>query len=137
MIDKPGGTYWKTWDKMLREHLLRSRLISAEDLGLYTIAETVDDAVKCITRFYRNFHSTRFVKELLVIRLQRAPSPGTLAALNSDFADIIEGQPFTVVNALPDELEDNDVPQLARVAFGFDRRQYGRLRQLIDALNGF
>lgn len=137
LIDKPGGTYWKTWDKTLREHLLRNRLISPEDLGLYTIADTVDDAVKCITRFYRNYHSTRFVREMLVIRLQRAPSEGTLAALNADFADIIEGQPITVANAFPDEVEDNDVPQLARIAFGFDRRSYGRLRQLIDALNGF
>jgi hypothetical protein len=26
---------------------------------------------------------------------------------------------------------------MGRIAFGFDRRQYGRLRQLIDALNSF
>ena len=137
LIDKPGGTYWKAWDKTLREHLLRNRLISPEDLGLYTIAESVDDAVRCITRFYRNFHSTRFVRELLVIRLQRAPSDGTLAALNADFADILDGQPFTVASAFPDEVEDDDVPHLPRVACGFDRRSYGRLRQLIDVLNGF
>ena len=23
LIDRPGGTYWKTWDKHVREHLLR------------------------------------------------------------------------------------------------------------------
>jgi hypothetical protein len=137
LIDKPGGTYWKTWDKTLREHLLRSRLISPEDLQLYQITDNVDDAVKIITRFHRNYHSTRFVKELLVIRLQRPPPAATLDALNTDFADIIAGEKFAAAKASAEEIEDDDVPTLARISFGFDRRQYGRLRQLIDVLNGF
>ena len=28
LIDRPGGNYWKTWDKQVREHLLRHQLIS-------------------------------------------------------------------------------------------------------------
>ena len=36
----------------------------------------------------------------------------------------------------PEEVEDNDNLDLARIAFGFNRRDYGRLRQLIDVLNG-
>src|SRR6185436_10305191 len=32
LMDRPGGTYWKTWDKNIREHLLRHQLISPEDL---------------------------------------------------------------------------------------------------------
>ena len=28
LIDRPGGTFWKTWDKHMREHLLRDELIS-------------------------------------------------------------------------------------------------------------
>jgi len=35
----------------------------------------------------------------------------------------------------PEETEDNDHPELSRLAFGFNRREYGRLRQLIDVLN--
>src|ERR1044071_3837152 len=34
LVDKPGGTYWKTWDKNIREHLLRNGLISPDDLYL-------------------------------------------------------------------------------------------------------
>ncbi|HEY2329072.1 MAG TPA: LOG family protein, partial [Verrucomicrobiae bacterium] len=59
LVDKPGGTYWKTWDKHIREHLLRDKLISPDDLNLYQITDSADEAVKVITRFYRNFHSTR------------------------------------------------------------------------------
>ena len=74
LVDRPGGTYWKTWDKHVREHLLRDELISPDDLNLYQITDNTDEAVKIITRFYRNFHSTRFVKDLLVIRLKHAPA---------------------------------------------------------------
>jgi hypothetical protein len=136
LIDRPGGTYWKTWDKNIREHLLRGQLISADDLSLYRITDNTDEAVKIITRFYRNFQSSRFVKDLLVIRLRNAPSATALAALNEDFADIISGAPMKIIKPTPDEVEDNDHLDLARIAFGFNRHDYGRLRQLIDALNG-
>ncbi len=136
LVDRPGGTYWKTWDKTVREHLLRDALISEDDLHLYQITDSADQAVKWITRFYRNYHSSRFVKDLLVLRLRHAPSPTALAALNEDFADIIAGAPIALTQPLPEEVEDEDCLDLPRVAFGFDRKQYGRLRQLIDALNG-
>jgi uncharacterized protein (TIGR00730 family) len=136
LVEPPGGTYWKTWDKHVREHLLRDELISPDDLDLYQIAYSTDEAVKIITRFYRNFQSSRFVKDLLVIRLKNAPPQTALDALNEDFADIITGEPFKVIKPTPEETEDSDQLDLARVAFGFNRRDYGRLRQLIDVLNG-
>ena len=78
LIDRPGGTYWKTWDRQVREHLLRDELISPDDLNLYQITDDTDQAVKIITRFYRNFHSSRFVKDLFVIRLKHAPSDSAI-----------------------------------------------------------
>ena len=137
LVDRPGGTYWKTWDKNIREHLLRDKLISPEDLNLYQITDSADEAVKIITRFYRNFQSTRFVKDLLVVRLKHLPSPSALAALNEDFADIINGAPVTIIQPTPEEVEDNDKLELPRIAFGFNRHDYGRLRQFIDAVNGW
>jgi len=135
LMDRPGGTYWKTWGQNVREHLLRDKLISAQDLNLYQITDSTDEAVKIITRFYRNFHSSRFVKDLLVIRLKTAPPATAIAALNRDFADIIKGAPVKSIKPTPDEMEDQDHLDLARIAFGFNRRDYGRLRQLIDVLN--
>src|SRR3954470_10018494 len=85
LIDRPGGTYWKTWDKHIREHLLRDQLISPDDLNLYHITDDTDEAVKIITRFYRNFHSSRFVKDTFVIRLKHAPSESAIEAMNEDF----------------------------------------------------
>jgi uncharacterized protein (TIGR00730 family) len=137
LIDRPGGTYWRTWDRNVREHLLRNKLISADDLYLYQITDDTDQAVKWITRFYRNFHSMRFVKELLIVRLKYAPSSSALQSLNQDFADILSAGQIQTVEATPEEREDNDVADLPRIAFGFDRKSYGRLRQMIDILNSY
>src|SRR5215471_2876682 len=135
LIDRPGGTYWKTWDKHVREHLLRDQLISPDDLYLYQITDDTDQAVKMITRFYRNFHSSRFVKDLFIIRLKHAPTESAIRAMNEDFGDIIVGPDIRVIEPTSEELEYNDNVVLPRVGFGFNRRDYGRLRQLIDVLN--
>jgi len=136
LVDRPGGTYWKTWDKHIREHLLRDQLISPDDLNLYRITDNTDEAVKIITRFYRNFHSSRFVKDLFVVRLKHAPTDTAIDAMNEDFGDIMVGPKIQKIQPTQEEMEDDDHVSLPRIAFGFNRRDYGRLRQLYDVLNG-
>ncbi len=135
LVDRPGGTYWKTWDKNVREHLLRNGLISSDDLFLYQITDSPEQAVKWVTRFYRNFHSMRYVRDLLVIRLRHAPSSSALEAMNQDFGDIVAGEPMRSGPPLKEEAEEQELAELPRLIFGFDRRQFGRLRQMIDVLN--
>jgi hypothetical protein len=103
---------------------------------LYQITDNAEEAVKIIARFYRNFNSTRFVKDKFIIRLKNAPSPSALAALNEDFADIIVEGKIAIVKPTADEMEDNDRLDLVRIGFNFNRKDYGRVRQLIDVLNG-
>jgi uncharacterized protein (TIGR00730 family) len=137
LVDKPGGTFWKTWDANVRGQLLKAKLISPEDINLYQITDNVDEAVNIINRFYHNFQSTRFVKDLLVIRLKRTPSSSALATMTRDFADVIFGGKIEAIQPTPDEVEDDDNLDMPRIGFQFNRRDYGRLRQLIDVLNGF
>jgi uncharacterized protein (TIGR00730 family) len=137
LVDKPGGVFWKTWDANVRNQLLKAKLISPEDTSLYQITDNVDEAVNIINRFYNNFQSTRFVKDHLVIRLKRTPPSSALAAMTKDFADVIVDGKIEAIQPTPDEVEDNDNLDLARITFPFNRRDYGRLRQLIDLLNGF
>jgi hypothetical protein len=117
--------------------LLRNGLISPDDLCLYQFTDDPNQAVKWITRFYRNYHSTRWVKDTLIIRLKYAPPPTAIDALNEDYADIINGDRIHLTTATREEQDDRDAIDLPRIALGFDRRQYGRLRQLIDTLNSF
>ena len=137
LVDRPGGTYWKTWDRHVRDHLLRNELIAEDDLNLYRITEDPAQAVRWIRRFYRNFHSSRYVKDLLVLRLLRSPSPAAIEAMNEDFADLLTGEPIHSIPATPEERDDEDEVERPRIALGFNRRDYGRLRELIDALNRF
>ena len=88
LIDRPGGTYWKTWDRQIRDHLLGNELISEDDLQLYQYTDSVDQAVRWVTRFYRNYHSSRFVGDRLILRVKHAPAASAMAALREDFADI-------------------------------------------------
>lgn len=135
LIDPPGSTYWKTWDKHVREHLLRNQLISPEDLNLYQMTDSAEEAVRIITRFYRNYHSMRFVRDQLVIRLRHEPSPSALEALNEDFGDLAARGSIRVSQALREEDEDTEAQGLPRLTLAFNRRDYSRLREMIDVLN--
>ena len=57
--------------------------------------------------------------------------------MNEDFADIVIGQPIRRIEPTPEEIADDDKVDLPRIAFGFNRRDYGRLRQLIEVLNSW
>src|SRR5881409_1716683 len=132
LIDRPGGAYWKTWDRHIRDHLLRNGFISPEDLNLYHITDSCEDAVKVITRFYRNYQSMRFVKDLLVMRLKHKPTETAIEGLNLDFADIVARGRIEAMEPTPEERDDHQFLNLPRIGFEFNRRDYGRLRQLID-----
>jgi uncharacterized protein (TIGR00730 family) len=132
-VDAPGGTYWKEWEAWLDANLRRRGLISPEDRSLLHVTDDVEDAVREITDFYRNYHSSRYVRELLVLRVRRAPDPAQLEELCLEFADIVPQGRIELRAALPEEGEE--VAHLPRIVLHFDRRRMGRLRQLIDRLN--
>src|SRR5437763_345600 len=67
MVDSPGGGYWGPWQDYVKNVLLKQGMISPEDLALYKVTDSVDEAVDEITRFYRVYHSMRFVKDELVL----------------------------------------------------------------------
>jgi uncharacterized protein (TIGR00730 family) len=132
-VDEPGGSYWRDWRHYLETHLEARGLISPEDLALFKVTDDVDAAVREICGFYRNYHSSRYVGELLVIRVREAPDAEKLAALNDEFAPLLADGSITVSGALPEEGEE--ATGLPRIALHYDRRSVGRLRQLIDRLN--
>jgi hypothetical protein len=99
------------------------------------VCDDEDQAVKIITRFYRNYHSMRFVRDLLVIRLNHPPHQSGIDALNEDFSDILMGEKIHAIDPTPEEREDGACLEQPRIALGFNRRDYGRLRQMIDVLN--
>jgi uncharacterized protein (TIGR00730 family) len=135
LIDEPGGDYWRRWQDYVENVLLRRGMISPEDLALYKITDSVDEAVAEVLNFYRVYHSMRYVRGELVFRLRRELSPASLANIRKDFADIALKGVFEQTSALPDEANDPHLAALPRLRFYFDRKNLGRLRMLIDAIN--
>jgi len=135
LLDKPGGTYWQTWLKFLHEHLLKLRLVSPDDFNLLHHCESVECAVEHIVRFYHNFHSSRWVGSRLVMRLQRALPQKLIERMDTEFNDVLASGKFTQSAALPEESNEPDIAQLPRLVFQPHRRNFGRLRKVIDAVN--
>ena len=135
MIDAPGSDYWHHFLRFTKDVLLARKLISPEDLHLFKVTHSVDEAINEIVGFYRVYHSMRYVKGDLVVRLNRTISDATLANIRANFTDIIKGGGFELTNALPEESEETRLTSLPRLKFRFDRHKLGRLRQLIDLVN--
>ena len=134
-LDVPGSTYWQEWLAFLERHMLANGLISPADLHLFKVTDDVEAAVQEITTFYRNYHSSRYVNGQLVLRMRQPGSAEMLAALNSDFTDILTQGDITLDLLHSDDA--TEVPELPRLRLWFDRVNYGRLRQLIDVLNTY
>jgi uncharacterized protein (TIGR00730 family) len=139
-IDKPGGTYWREWADYVVHHLLANKLISEEDMHLFKITDDVVWAANEIKQFYRRYHSSRFVKDVLVIRMLSPLPKDTIAMLNENFAPALTdskaaNRKIFETDALPEELAEQDLIDLPRIAFHFNRRNYGCLRRMIDEIN--
>ncbi len=134
-LDAPGGSFWRAFHQYVLEHLLDQKMISPEDLYLYKLTDRVDVAVDEILRFYRVYHSMRYVRNRLVLRLLAAPSGELLESIRAQFTDIVQEGTFEVSRALPEERDEPDLAELPRLVFRFNRRSLGRLRLLIDWLN--
>lgn len=137
MIDHPGGDYWQSWDRYIRQQLVRQGLVSADDPSLYVITNDLDVACEAITHFYRVYHSSRFVGEQLVIRLNSHLPEGAVETLHKNFSDLlIPGGKMERASALPAESRDG-TEHMPRLVMDFNQRDYGRLYQFIGALNDY
>jgi hypothetical protein len=134
-VDYPGDDYWKQWDQFIRRQMLDRHLISPADTSLYKVTDSVDEAVSEVVTFYRIYHSLRYVRGDLLLRLKRAPSAALLERIRGEFKDILVGGTFEVTPADTHEANEAHIRDLPRLRFRFDRRSLGRLRQLIDVLN--
>lgn len=132
LLEGEGGTYWPRWLAFIREELLDNGWISPADLSLVEIASDPRDARERILRFYRNYHSSRYVGDRFVIRLRRAPTPDETAALAEEFGSLSKDGRFEVGSILDGE---SSVPELPRLHFRSRRRDFGSLRRLIDRIN--
>ena len=136
-LEVPGQPFWTPLMKVLEPLLLDHGLISESDISLYTITDNIDDAVKEITTFYANYNSIRFVDNTLYIRVQRAVPDDQFLEIATRFASLAVDGVLQQTSATPEELKDNDMPDLPRISLKYAAKGFADLRELIDALNQF
>ena len=136
LVDEPNGHYWETWDAFLRGHLLKLGLISEEDFCLFRLTRNVEEAVAETVGFYKVYQSSRYVGQQMIIRLARRLTDGTVEELNDRFGDLLRGGRFVQGSALRQERNEPEIAHLPRLIFTPNRRNFGRMRLLIDAING-
>lgn len=136
MVEPEGFGYWTKLTQFMEEVLMKQGFISPDDDNLYFIANTPKAALDHIEQFYFNYHSMRFVREKLVIRLKKPLTAPVLAKLNAHYSPLLAGgSPMTQSGALPEELNEPELKDLTRLVFTFDRHDYGVLRSLVDFIN--
>jgi uncharacterized protein (TIGR00730 family) len=135
LVETEGGTYWHGWRQFIDEQAVRPGYISPDDVSLFKVANSVDEAADEVLGFYRNYHSVRWVGDLLVLRMQVLPSVAELKELNRRFGDIVLSGSIRPAQPFPPERTSHDHVDLPRLAFRFDKFHFSRLRVLIDALN--
>lgn len=140
LVEGQGGTYWQQFDQAMRQMLLTRAWINPEDIDLYRICATPAEAVKVCVDFYRNYHSSRYVKDDLVIRIKKPIAQTDVDRLTDEFRVLIRpqggstGSPPQIVqrSAL---LEEDDHLDLPRLVFPHTKHKFGLVRKLIDRIN--
>lgn len=134
-VDPPGGDYWHNWAELLRKNLLDRGMISPDDLSLFRVTDDAREAADEILDFYSVYHSMRYVGDRLVLRLKQQLDPEFVEQLRQDYGSLLTGGTFEMTTALPEESNDQELRDLPRLVFRFDRKSLGKLRQMIDAIN--
>lgn len=134
LLDQPGGTYWEEWENYTRAQLLGNGMIDPSDMNLFFRTDQPEKAAAEILRFYRCYHSCRFVGDDLVIRLNYRLDKTVLEEINDTFRAIVMSGGFVQADR-PLEDEEGAYPDKVRLVFRFDRRSAGKLRLLINRIN--
>lgn len=136
LVDTPGCSYWSRMISLFEEELLGRAYICPSDFSLFEKVCSVDEAVAKIRQFYKRYHSIRYVRGRLVMRLTSRLGPDEVGQLAERFRDmLLPGGTIAASGATEAELKDDDVINLPRLVIDFDRKSFGRLRKLIDLVN--
>ena len=135
LMEPKGSTYWTVWKNFVNRELVRNGFIDKNDLKLFYIAKTVNEAVKYIDDFYKIYHSIRYVDGLTIIRLNRKISNKKLKLINKRFKDILKNG--EIKNSPPTEKEvcGEEYLHLPRLAMNFNMHSYARLCEMIQIIN--
>lgn len=124
--------YWDGFIRFIKDELLSRGWISPEDLGLFYFAKDPADATAHVLKFYKNYHSSRYVRDDLIIRTKKRLTADAVATLNAEFKGLVKSGTITQCEPYQEESDHLSMP---RIAFTHTRRQFALVRKLIDRIN--
>ena len=135
-LDRKGSTYWKSWCHFLKKELGGGRMIDPDDLGMIHFTHDPYEAVRVVTHFYRNYHSSRYIGDMLVIRVKQALSAAKIKELNKEFKSILaKGTIQQHAHGFPEEENETHTFEFPRISLHFNRRHFAKMIQLINRIN--
>ena len=134
-LEPEESSFWNEWNNFVKNKLLKNNYISKEDLSLFQVVSNVDQAIEEIENFYSVYHSIRFVKEKTVLRLKKPVPDEIIQKLNTSFKDILTTGIITTGPPLKGEVKNNEYMDLHRLIMLFNRKNFGRLMELIRFIN--
>jgi hypothetical protein len=136
LVDVPDGTYWLKWFRFCEEELMKQGYISPTDYYLFERVDSPSAVVRCINHFYSRYHSLRYIEKQVAIRLMSGIKPESVETLKDQFQDILTPQGSIYLSGpLPEEDDEPQIAHLPRLIVDFNRKDFGILRRLIDAIN--
>ncbi|MBO3274657.1 LOG family protein [Pseudomonas schmalbachii] len=135
LLDQPTGHYWEHALHFMKEQLEDNRYILSSDMHLIRLVHSAEEAAEEIAQFYSNFNSSRWLKDRFVIRLNHALKQSALDRLHEEFLDICLNDGFHQQPYSELEQDEPEFFHLTRLAFTFNGRDHGRLRELVNFIN--
>jgi len=137
LMQPKGSKYWDEWLLFVVNALVRYKYISGDDLNLFIKTDDIDEAMNYIVSFYKNYHSIRYIGNKTIFRLNRELPAPFLKKIGSEFSDIIEDGKIEPCGLIPEEKLKGEYVDLPRIIMKFNKREYGRLNQMIRKINEF
>ncbi len=135
LIDPVHSQYWSHWIKFVKKELTKTGYISPNDMSLVQQVNSVENAVAEITKFYKIYHSIRYVRNKTVVRLNSQLSNENIKEMNNKYSGILRSGEIKATTALPEEKENEEYPDLPRLVMDFNKRDFGKFHEMLRFLN--
>lgn len=138
LLETSDSSYWRKSLEFIQTEMADEGYILPEDMELVRLVHTPEEAVQEITRFYSNFHSTRWQDNRFVVRIRHELTDEALEQINTQFGSLCRKECTQGIQqvAYAEELHNEpEFSKLTRLEFAFNTRDFGLLRKMVDFIN--
>ena len=122
-------------EDFINSEMIEQGFAAKNDLKIFRRAYSAQEAIDQVLNYYKVFHSLRYIGDLTILRLTQPLTPDYIEELNAEFQDIIVKGSLKPTPPHKQELKKREFLELPRLSLHFNRFDFGRLSQLIEAIN--